>query len=101
MPENAAGRANAFMTMSFHGGLLLGPPIGGFVIDALSWRWVFFVLVPIGVVGTALTLFRARERRAAAPERRMTIDYGGAVLLVVLTLVLALLRSEERRGGKE
>src|SRR2546428_7616871 len=48
LPETAAGRANAFMTMSFHGGLLLGPPIGGFVIDALGWRWVFFVLVPIG-----------------------------------------------------
>src|SRR5713101_4997755 len=30
MPEGAAGRANGFMTMSFHGGLLLGPPIGGF-----------------------------------------------------------------------
>src|ERR1051325_10701024 len=78
LPESAAGRANAFMTMSFHGGLLLGPPIGGFVIDALNWRWVFFVLVPIGIVGTVLTALRAREQRVASAEPRVTIDYGGA-----------------------
>jgi EmrB/QacA subfamily drug resistance transporter len=91
LPESAAGRANAFMTMSFHGGLLLGPPIGGFVIDALSWRWVFFVLVPIGVVGSVLTALRARERRAMSEAPRAAVDYAGAVLLVVLTVVLALL----------
>src|SRR5256712_5746540 len=48
MPEGAEGRANGFMTMSFHGGVLLGPPLGGLVIDVLSWRWSFFLLVPIG-----------------------------------------------------
>ena len=51
MPERGAGRANGYMTMSFHGGLLLGPPIGGLVIDVVSWRWIFFLLVPIGVAG--------------------------------------------------
>ena len=50
-PEGAEGRANGFMTMSYHGGLLLGPPLGGLVIDLLSWRWIFFLLVPIGVAG--------------------------------------------------
>ncbi|HEY7527170.1 MAG TPA: MFS transporter, partial [Candidatus Limnocylindria bacterium] len=55
MPEGAEGRANGYMTMSFHGGLLLGPPLGGLVIDLLTWRWIFFLLVPIGVAGTTLT----------------------------------------------
>ena len=68
MPEGAEGRANGFMTMSFHGGLLLGPPLGGLVIDWLSWRWIFFLLVPIGVAGTVLTILRARGRRPA-PRR--------------------------------
>src|SRR5258706_59748 len=54
LPEGAEGRANGFMTMSYHGGLLLGPPLGGLVIDLLSWRWIFFLLVPIGVAGTVL-----------------------------------------------
>src|ERR1051325_3261816 len=55
MPEGARGRANGFMTMSFHGGLLLGPPIGGLVIEVVSWRWLFFLLVPIGIAGVVLT----------------------------------------------
>ena len=37
MPEGSEGRANGYMTMGFHGGLLLGPPLGGLVIDFLSW----------------------------------------------------------------
>jgi EmrB/QacA subfamily drug resistance transporter len=90
MPEGAEGRANGFMTMSFHGGLLLGPPLGGFVIDWLSWRWVFFLLVPIGVAGTVLTALRARGRRSVRVESPPSIDYVGAVLLVILTVVLTL-----------
>jgi EmrB/QacA subfamily drug resistance transporter len=91
MPEGAAGRANGFMTMSFHGGLLLGPPLGGLVIDLLSWRWIFFLLVPIGTVGIVLTALRARGRSPAPSERPPAIDYVGSILLVVLTVVLTLL----------
>jgi len=101
MPEGAEGRANGFMTMSFHGGLLLGPPLGGLVIDVLSWRWIFFLLVPIGVVGIVLTAMRARGRPARTAGRAPTVDYVGSALLVVLTVVLTLLvdqRSAEAIG---
>jgi EmrB/QacA subfamily drug resistance transporter len=91
MPEGAEGRANGFMTMSYHGGLLLGPPLGGLVIDLLSWRWAFFLLVPIGVVGIVLTAMRARGRRVAPVRRPPAVDYVGATLLVVLTVALTLL----------
>jgi MFS family permease len=91
MPEGAAGRANGYMTMSFHGGLLLGPPVGGVVIDLLSWRWIFFLLVPIGAVGIVLTALRSRRRPAPAAARAPAIDYVGSALLVVVTLVLTLL----------
>ncbi len=102
MPEGAEGRANGFMTMSFHGGLLLGPPLGGLVIDWLSWRWTFFLLVPIGLAGTVLTVLRARGRRPAPVERPPAVDYVGAILLVILTLLLTLMvdrRSAEALGA--
>jgi EmrB/QacA subfamily drug resistance transporter len=101
MPEGAEGRANGFMTMSYHGGLLLGPPLGGLVIDWLSWRWIFFLLVPIGVAGTTLTVIRARGRRASPVERPPAVDYVGAALLVVLSVLLTLIldrRSAEAIG---
>jgi EmrB/QacA subfamily drug resistance transporter len=100
MPEHAAGKANGFMTMSFHGGVLLGPPVGGFLIDLLSWRWIFFSLAPIGAAGIVLTALRTREHRAGSAAR-LDIDYVGAALLVALTLVLTALldrRSADAAG---
>jgi len=97
MPPGAEGRANGFMTMSFHAGLLLGPPVGGLLIDLLTWRWVFFLLVPVGAVGVLLTAMRARSR-PAPPGRRGAIDHAGAGLLVVLTVALTLLL--DRRGAE-
>jgi EmrB/QacA subfamily drug resistance transporter len=101
-PEGAEGRANGYMTMAYHGGLLLGPPLGGFVIDWLSWRWTFFLLAPIGVAGILLTLLRARGRRVTPVEAPLAVDYLGAGLLVALTLVLTLVvdqRSAEALGA--
>jgi MFS family permease len=91
MPERAAGKANGYMTMSFHGGVLLGPPVGGAIIDLIGWRWTFFLVVPIGVAGAVLTALKARGDRPPRGAPAPAIDYGGAALLVVLTVVLTLL----------
>src|SRR5207253_10944647 len=89
MPEDAQGRANGYMTMGFHSGLLIGPPLGGLVIDLLSWRWIFFLMVPMGLFGVVLTVLRARKPRAAAAAGRApSIDYRGAALLTALTVML-------------
>src|SRR3989475_11563061 len=47
MPEGSEGRANGYMTMGFHSGLLIGPPFGGIGIGPLRWRWILFLLVPV------------------------------------------------------
>ena len=101
MPPGSEARANGFMTMSYHGGLLLGPPLGGFLIDLFTWRWVFFLLVPVGMAGVVLTALRARGS-TARPGRRASIDYVGAGLLVGLSVALTLLldrRSAEMLGA--
>ena len=51
VPENLAGRAQGYMTTAHHVGFIIGPSIGGLMIDYLSWRWSFFFLVPIGICG--------------------------------------------------
>jgi MFS family permease len=102
VPEGSEGRANGYMTMGFHSGLLVGPPLGGLVIDLLDWRWIFFLMVPMGVTGVILTVLRARKPRAVAPAGRApAIDYLGATLLIALTVMLTLLldrRSVETLG---
>src|SRR5262249_43696049 len=104
MPEGSEGRANGYMTMGFHSGLLIGPPLGGLVIDLLDWRWIFFLMAPLGLAGVVLTVLRARKPRTAAPARRApSIDYLGAVLLVPLTVMLSLLldrRSVDALGAE-
>src|SRR5207245_3088258 len=103
-PENAQGRANGYMTMGFHSGLLIGPPLGGLVIGLLNWRWIFFLMVPVGLFGVVLTVLRARKPRVTAVAGPApSIDYLGAALLIALTVMLTLLldrRSVEAVGAE-
>lgn len=86
------GRAQGLMTTAHHGGFLLGPGLGGFIIQYVHWRGIFFFLVPLGAVAGALGLGyrRRQESPATSPPKdgRPPIDYLGAALLVAATLAL-------------
>ena len=91
VPEELAGRAQGYMTTAHHVGFVLGPSIGGLMIDYLSWRWSFFLLVPIGLCGTLLTLASLRRRAPVSQHHNVSIDYFGATLLVATTTMLVLI----------
>ena len=57
LPRESSGKAQGFMTTAFHTGVLIGPSAGGFIIEYISWRAVFFFLVPIALAGAVLSLF--------------------------------------------
>lgn len=91
MPEGSEGKASSIVTASFHIGFFIGPAVGGFIIDYLHWRGVFFALVPLGLAGIALSTMRSGGQSSATTPLRPSIDYLGAALLVMLTVMLALL----------
>jgi len=67
---------------------VIGPTLGGFITDSLSWHWVFFVNVPLGIVVIGLFVFFFPQLKPAALKRK--IDYLGLVTLI-LSVVPAML----------
>ncbi len=91
VPEDLAGRAQGYMTTAHHVGFVLGPSIGGFTIDYLSWRWSFFFLVPIGFCGMALAVANLKRRGTSSQRHPVSIDYLGAALLFAITTSLVVM----------
>jgi EmrB/QacA subfamily drug resistance transporter len=83
------GRYQGFFGAVFGVASVVGPLIGGFFVDTLSWRWVFYVNIPIGIVAlvvVAVVLPAGRRRQQASIDYLGTIMIGGsATCLVLLT----------------
>jgi len=97
VPEDLGGRAQGYMTTAHHSGFLLGPSIGGLMIDYFSWRWTFFFLVPLGLFGALMTLVNLKNR-PAQPRHRQPVDYTGAALLFATTTALVLILDRRTLG---
>lgn len=90
---NPAQRARAigWVTVAYTLSTVVGPIVGGFLVDALSWHWVFFINAPIGLISFLLLQINFRENRKEYQSNNF--DYSGAALLVI-TLTILLLASD-------
>ncbi len=80
-------RALSYLTMSAMIGPVLGPPVGGFITTYASWRWIFFLNVPIGIAGVILVWFFLENYRE---ENTPAFDWIGFIAtgIAIATLVL-------------
>jgi MFS family permease len=92
-------RAVAAWTAVAAGGGAAGLLLGGFITDVLGWEWIFFVNVPVGVAGIALSCVLLPESQDPAASRRLDLLGAGTVTSGLVLLVLGLTRIEEAGFG--
>jgi EmrB/QacA subfamily drug resistance transporter len=87
VPPRERGRYQGYIQLTFLLASLAGPLLGGLFVDHLSWRWAFYVNVPVGAV--ALTLLSV-YLPAGAPRREARIEWPGAALLAGTVVAIML-----------
>ena len=90
LPESRAGLAGGLVIAAAGLGNAIGPLVGGALTEALSWRWIFFVNLPIAGLAAIATWRTIPHDKAVAPGQRL--DYGGVATLSggLIALLLAL-----------
>lgn len=87
VPPNERGRYSGLFGSVFAVSSIAGPLIGGFFVESLSWRWIFYINIPLGIAA-----FFVITTALQVPKRTVThrIDWLGAVLLVISVTLLLL-----------
>lgn len=89
-PPSERGKYAGFMSAVFGLSSIIGPTLGGFITDNLSWRWVFYINIPFGILIILLFIFFFPHVKPEVLKRK--VDYPGmaALILTVVPLLLAL-----------
>ncbi len=88
-PPSERGRALGISGTVVSLGIIAGPVIGGLLIDAASWRWIFFVNLPVGIIGT-ITAARVVPNTKPGGGHRFDFVGAGLFLVALLSLLLGL-----------
>ncbi len=89
-PLEEQGMAMAVFGMAVMLGPAVGPTLGGYIVDHWHWSWIFFINVPVGLLGLLMVVsfvqedeeIRARNHKLAEAQRR-NVDYWGIGLMAV------------------
>jgi len=94
-PTNERGRALGIAGAAVSVGIVIGPTLGGLLVDSLSWRWIFYVNLPVGIAGTWLAIRTLPDVKPSGGQR---FDFFGAITLFIslLCLLLALTLGQQR-----
>jgi len=95
-PPQERGKALGIMGTLVSVGIITGPTIGGMILESLTWHWLFFVNLPIGVIGVIMV---SRFVPAGQAGPRQKFDFAGAgVMFISLLSFLSALTLGQHRG---
>ena len=94
-PPEEAGTGMAIFGLGIMTGPMLGPTLGGYITDAASWPWIFYVNIPLGAIALLLALMYVPEQRFGS--RAEEVDFAG---LLLLALGVGCLQTLLERGEK-
>ena len=86
-----SGRAVGLWTAWTGIGALIGPPIGGLLVQYASWRWIFFINLPAAALTIALALGGRTDERVTGPPRPINLPASASVTLMFGSLTFALI----------
>src|SRR3546814_2665035 len=90
IPPRERGRYQGIFGGVFGLSTVLGPLIGGFFVEHLSWRWIFYINLPLGLAALGVI---AIAFTSPAERRRPAIDVSGAALMAIALTGLVLFTS--------
>src|SRR6476469_8948538 len=90
VPPRERGKYQGFFGGVFGLSTVLGPLIGGFIVDNLSWRWIFLINLPFGILALAVISASFRPHKRAS---KVEIDYAGAALLALALVCIVIITS--------
>jgi DHA2 family multidrug resistance protein len=82
-PPSQRGRAFGLTAIATVVAPVLGPTLGGWITDNYSWRWVFFINIPIGVIATFAVLALVEDPPWAKAKSKVSTDYVGIGLIAL------------------
>jgi EmrB/QacA subfamily drug resistance transporter len=97
--ERARAKALGVWTAVAAGGGAAGALFGGILTDLLSWRWILFVNVPIGIAAFLLARFYLRESRAEGERQRLDIAGSLTVTAGLIVLVYGIVSTDRHAWG--
>src|SRR5256885_8727534 len=80
VPKSDLVRAMSFVSVPALIGPVMGPPVGGFIVTYASWHWIFFINIPIGMIGVLLVNLFVENMREST---RRPFDLPGFVLTAI------------------
>lgn len=81
VPPRERGRYQGYFSGMYAAASVIGPVLGGYMTEYLSWRWVFWINLPLGLAGWLY--IRHALAGLHTPQREAVVDYAGVIMMIV------------------